>query len=795
MKNKIYNIVILVSVIFFFLPVIVNNHTFYAFDTLTNYFPWKSTRPVNNTLITDPVNVFYPIHYSNKKNFEHSFIPHWDNSTFCGKPVGCYSSPIQMLFYKFLPISTAHNSLLFLHLLFIGIFSYYYLLEIKRSKIASIVGSLSWMFNGYVMVWFEFENVVMIATTLPLLLLTYERFKKNQTFETFLHLLFGMAFPISTGFVHVLIYQYLFFGSYALFNEYNVYLQNKNLNSFAKKKGILSVIFIFACLINLSMIKENLSTYSGSQRSEVTHKDLFDRTGQILPKYLFTLVFPDLFGSPTAKFSCVPKNKEMQIYNNYNELCIYTGIVVFILAIISIFGRKCSLYWFYLVSAFITISMAMSPIVYYPFAKFVPGLNISTPTRVIYLFGFSMTILSAYGIDAIINKSINKKLFYFILGLISFLTFCFYIYFSSNHGIEWIINNKLTSFSESSQNFIHEYYSTFSPVLFYQFLVVLLTVIIIVFAYNNNRKIFILHFLIFIIIIDLFVFGKLYNTTSPKNNIFPVTSGINYLKSQNNKFRVMSFDNFLHNGLVTFDIEDIGGYSSFYDKRYGDFIHMSQTGNIPDKNQKYSRWLNFRAFGSPLLNLINTKFLLLPPNIKVDNEQLKLVYNKEISIYKNLNCFERAFYVPEYDYCENIDTLKAKLISYSLDDFKQKVLLEAKPKNMNNNLVLNPIADVFIKKYTTNGIRIISESNESGFVVLSDTYHPDWQVYVNGKKEKMYRANYIMRAVHVKKGKNIIVFRYENTFKNITYIFSLILWSLLTIMLIYLCLRKRKAIF
>ncbi|MDM8517268.1 YfhO family protein [Desulfobacterales bacterium HSG16] len=43
-------------------------------------------------------------------------------------------------------------------------------------------------------------------------------------------------------------------------------------------------------------------------------------------------------------------------------------------------------------------------------------------------------------------------------------------------------------------------------------------------------------------------------------------------------------------------------------------------------------------------------------------------------------------------------------------------------------------------------------TDQKGFIVLSDNYHPGWQAEVNGKVVKLFRANYIMRAVPIRAG-------------------------------------------
>ena len=69
------------------------------------------------------------------------------------------------------------------------------------------------------------------------------------------------------------------------------------------------------------------------------------------------------------------------------------------------------------------------------------------------------------------------------------------------------------------------------------------------------------------------------------------------------------------------------------------------------------------------------------------------------------------------------------------------------------------------------GVEFISESNnrlqllvkapESTFLVLNDTYFPGWKAFVDGKKTKIYRADYTFRAIPLNAGTHRVEFVYD----------------------------------
>ena len=45
--------------------------------------------------------------------------------------------------------------------------------------------------------------------------------------------------------------------------------------------------------------------------------------------------------------------------------------------------------------------------------------------------------------------------------------------------------------------------------------------------------------------------------------------------------------------------------------------------------------------------------------------------------------------------------------------------------------------------------------------MLSDTYYPGWRASVDEKPCKIYRADYVLRAVYLEPGKHIVKFTYD----------------------------------
>ena len=70
-------------------------------------------------------------------------------------------------------------------------------------------------------------------------------------------------------------------------------------------------------------------------------------------------------------------------------------------------------------------------------------------------------------------------------------------------------------------------------------------------------------------------------------------------------------------------------------------------------------------------------------------------------------------------------------------------------------------ASAKIVSYGNQAVTIHASLNNVGILVLADSYYPGWEAYVDGKQEKIYRANLFFRALVLPQGEHEVEFRYE----------------------------------
>ncbi|MGH9856659.1 MAG: YfhO family protein, partial [Acidobacteriota bacterium] len=122
-------------------------------------------------------------------------------------------------------------------------------------------------------------------------------------------------------------------------------------------------------------------------------------------------------------------------------------------------------------------------------------------------------------------------------------------------------------------------------------------------------------------------------------------------------------------------------------------------------------------------------------------------------------------------------------------DPAQEVLLDAdlaipQPRRL--------IASAEIIRYENQAVSIKASLNDSGILVLADSYYPGWNAYVDGKQETIYRANLFFRAVPLSAGTHTVEFRYEPRSFTIGLAVSMTTLLLVLVISIFLYWRKRS---
>jgi hypothetical protein len=138
------------------------------------------------------------------------------------------------------------------------------------------------------------------------------------------------------------------------------------------------------------------------------------------------------------------------------------------------------------------------------------------------------------------------------------------------------------------------------------------------------------------------------------------------------------------------------------------------------------------------------------------------VYKREVRIYRNERALPRAYVVHEAKVVSDEQAALAKVTAPEFDPRRTAILEEPlaqeRPMSSPGSVTNEPVR---IEQYTPHRVVIEATLDAPGLLILSDTFYPGWAATVDGRAAKIYRANFLFRAVHLDPGAHRVEFRYH----------------------------------
>lgn len=170
-----------------------------------------------------------------------------------------------------------------------------------------------------------------------------------------------------------------------------------------------------------------------------------------------------------------------------------------------------------------------------------------------------------------------------------------------------------------------------------------------------------------------------------------------------------------------------------------------------------------------MMSLLDVKYILDLKKDKLESQtsldsrfpqqKFSLVWQDDTwRIWQYRNTVPRVVFATDYIVLRNPQAIVDELYNPNVK-LDQTVILEEDP-NKTIEKPKTPGATATILLYDLNTIKIRTDSLTDGFVLLTDNYYPGWIVSVDGRREKLYRADYAFKAVYVTRGVHTVVFQY-----------------------------------
>ncbi|RJQ37715.1 hypothetical protein C4559_03200 [Candidatus Microgenomates bacterium] len=740
---------VLVLILFFYKSFFYGYLPFPGELLVSEYNPWKSYSYLgynpgsipSKVQYFDVIRQLYPWRSLAVDIFKTGEFPLWNPFNFAGTPLlANFQSSVFYplnLFYSVFSKEIAWSILIIIQPLLASFFTYLFCREIKLSKISSIFSSIAFSYSLFMSVFLEYGIIGQTILWLPLILYLIEKlFKKKKI----ILIPIILTFSFFAGHIQLFFYLLFFSSAYFLFRWFQLGKNKKEL-----------IIFIFCLLVFLMLsaiqLLPTLELINLSARVSQNYQFLLEKL-LIQPQELVLFLSPDFFGNPAMH--------NYLLSDSYPGNALYIGLIPFIFSILAILNFRNNVYtkFFFYSFVIIFIFIVRNPISEIFYRIQIPFFSTSSPNNSIFLISFSLALLSGFGMELLIKSQMQFKKIIFCL-----LTFfvSLWVFILIKHPVV------------SAKNFI---YSTAILTIFSLLFFISL-------RFKNKKNIFLLIFTV-ITVFDLFYFFQKFNPFVDKSLIFPNTSIISYLQKNAGINRLWGYGlaEIPANFQTQFSLFSPDGYDPLYSKRFGELIQASKTGKIETEfnNSNRSDAIIAAGFGQDDLgkNLNRLKILdLLGVKYVLDRKEnpssektfpighFNLIHQEDgWRVFENTKAIPRMFLAKNYKYIKNKEDFENIFFEKNFNPLKT-ILLEEKINNF-------PLENIDMKEEKLDLIsykpqKVIAKTNtlSQNLLFISDNFYPGWKAFVDGKETKIYRANFVFRAIVIPKGEHEIEFRYN----------------------------------
>jgi len=715
---------------------------------ITGPYGQENNRPESFPVHSTDVPVFEePVMQFIKNSFRQGIYPLWNPHQACGIPlVGMMHTgilfPLNAILY-ILPNTISWDILIFFRLLLSGLLTFWFMRVLRFHPVPALGAAIALMLSGS-MLFFHWSFVQVDLLT-PLLLVAMEYFLRKSCLRNAACVALAVSLTLFAGHPeHIFL-----INSYCLAFFTFRFFSTRNWRDSITAFPLLGLAYLLAAGLAAIILFPFLQNW----HSEFWHAHsnfigTVPEGSNIWTETLINFVVPQFFQKEIVTLDFVR-----------STFWGHLGIFTLGLAFIGLFRNQRRGLNFYMgAMAFLIFAKSY---IDFPLINWIGGLPFFRLCRFVhhthYLFAFTIAILAGMGIRHVLSRKPTILLgILFACILTGFIGFNLFQYRHAEH------------FPLSVRS------SLLGGIFLLAYLFILAA------RYRNllNRKT--LSFLLVgMMALELFCYvprkGRVKRFDS-----FPQVPYINFIKNlegKNQLNRIRSYGTFwtFHpNTASGYTMDDFGIVENLLPKRYVRFINEFIFPGYFDKEKTTTAfWIipvTFLPNAQPYFNLLNVHFTIAPLHLiqffppAAQPGFHEPFYAKEVLMFDHAKAFPRTFIVHKAIFEPDEQTMlnKIKKIQNALNIFT--VIHHEPVKEILSQLrqaPLQTISQTKITRYSPNEVIIKADMKHPGFLILSDSYHPDWKAYVDGTPTKIYLADSLLRAVFLKQGEHTVVFRFQ----------------------------------
>jgi len=728
--------------------------------------------------------------------------PLWTNSMFGGMPAYTISVIYNGEILEYLEVTSNWVLPYPISIIFVSLICFYiFCLSLQMSPIAAAFGAFAFTLFSFNIVSIEagHNSKVRAMTFAPLVLagMVYA-FRKKWLWGITLAAL-GIAMQIRSGHYQISYYLVVLVVFYGI-SEFIYAIISGKIKDFAIAVAVLSVGAGLGVATNAGRLMTLLeySPYSMRGKPELTIKDANKpKDGGLDKDYVFswsnakmetfTLLIPHFFGGSSSE-TVAKKSAVKEFFSANNQSIdqfpyywgdqpftsgpVYAGAIVVFLFVLGLFIVEGRYKWWLLAATTVSIVLTwgrnFEEINYFLFDT-LPGYNkFRAVTMAIFIAQFSIAALASFALARLFEpgtiNNLDKKLYY-STGIAGGLCFIFWIMPSLAGDFTTPNDSQITGAgypADVTQRILAALYQDREDMLSsdaFRSLVLILVAAGLVFILINGwiKPLYAAIAIAILGFSDLWQVDKRYLNKDNFEKGFwadqfqPSAADLAILKDKGLNNRVLNLNNPFNESKTSYFHKSIGGYSPVKIRRYQDLIENDLTVEIQDvSNQLRNAGKGETPFtldflkNERILNMLNTKYL------KANEEENGVIVNPF--------ALGNAWFVQNIQLVKSPDEEMAATRSF--DPATTALVDKNKFKVSQTSFSTGGTARLVEAK--SNYLKYNTENAADGFLVFSEIYYAEgWQASIDGKESPILRANYVLRALEVPKGKHEIIFRFE----------------------------------
>lgn len=696
-------------------------------------------------------------------------FPLWNPLNFAGHPFFATLQPAMLyppnlLFFIF-PFDDAFNGIIIGHFFLAGAFTFALLRSLEADRWSAFLGAATFMLGGYLLSVHNLLSTLLSVTWAPLILLLFRAsiIRNSPRHAAGAGAVLTLSFL--GGGIEVVLGVAMAMTVMAL---WTCRLGGAGIFRTGKLLAVAGVAFLGLSAVQLIPFLE-LSAYS-VRKDGLSYAEAV--VWSVSPVELLAFLIPDPYGSMA--------NLEKYWFRQSWLKTIYVGALPLVLAAYYVVkGGKERPVWLTISALSLFFALGGHNPLYPYLYEYVPGISkVRYPVKFLFLTVLALCVMAGLGLHALMESARRGEgrrfgrvaLCAAVGGVLALLG----LNIGHEAALEFLRDNGLDApvFNDAAVN-LHNG----------KRMLVYLVVGCAVLWYMVRRKGSRLVVAVFCLILIADLLGNLgYYKTSKPEDYWSSNWTVRHIQSNLEEHRVLvtpktgrmpviapdvTPETAAHRTLqpalnLNYHIPDMWGAEVLRVKRTDDLYHAMSTSPSVDATRIAD--LFSVKYVVSTLSINSDDFELVGADLEgIEGDRKDLLDKPTIKLYRNTRVLPRAMLVREYLFEPDPAAVLSHVSRQDFDPTRAVVLEEtpAPDPRLSSGSVAGKRQEAKTLNESNNGMELLVRAVEPSFLYLADTFYPGWNVYVDGIKTKIYRANYNFRAVLLPPGEHRVAFRYE----------------------------------